>query len=169
MRSRPDLRPIAVLAGVLVGGVALVALAHLGLRSQFWMPLSAAAAACAWLLFAPWGRRFGVLDANAAQMSATACVAALPAALLVVPWLVDRGSAELGLLPLACLAFGAALIGNATAGALRTWARGPEALPFPLGQAVAEVIEAPRRRGLPVLALVCGTVLGVASAAIWGG
>lgn len=169
MSSRPDLRPLAVLAGTLIGAAALVVLAHVGLRTLFWVPIASASAAAIWLLGAPLGRRLGVLDVNAAQMSATTWVCALPAALLVVPWTMRSGAADLGLLPLALAALGAALLGTALAGALCGWARGPASLPFPLGQAVAEIVETPRRGGTSRLALLVGGVLGASTSLLYSG
>ncbi|MBK9385114.1 MAG: hypothetical protein IPN34_09900 [Planctomycetes bacterium] len=155
--------------GSLLGLAALFGLAVAGLRTQLLLPLAAVAAALSWVLFAPWRRRVGVLDRNVAQMCAATWVCALPGALLVVPWVVREGAAELGLLPLALAALGAALVGGATAAALSGWARGPGALPFPSGQAVAEILEAPRRPGLPRAALAVGTFFGAVAALSCGG
>jgi hypothetical protein len=169
MSSGPAIRFLAVSVGSLLGLAALVGLAVAGLRTQFLVPLAAVAAALSWVLFAPWRRKVGILDVNVAQMCAATWVCSLPGAILVVPWVVREGAAGPGLLPLALAALGAALIGGATAAALSGWSRGPGALPFPSGQAVAEILEAPRRSGLPRAALAVGALLGVVAALTCGG
>ncbi|MBL8899900.1 MAG: hypothetical protein JNM84_19870 [Planctomycetes bacterium] len=169
MSSGSAIRFFAFTVGSLLGLAALLGLSVAGLRTQLWFPISAAAAALSWVLFAPWRRKIGLLDVNAAQMCAATWVCALPGALLVVPWVMREGAAQSGLLPLALTALGAALVGGATAAALSGWSRGPSAFPFPSGQAVAEVIEAPRRGRLPRAALLSGTALGAWAALSCGG